>query len=75
LLNCQAPTLASAGVGSPPFRWRGRHLKSRGRVIALSGQEQLELDAATAKNEEELILPLIYKAAPDIFHETRDFSR
>jgi len=52
-------------VGSPSLRWRGRHLKSyRGRVIALSGQEQLELDVATAaKNDEEPILPLIDNAS------------
>jgi DNA recombination protein RmuC len=41
-----------------------RHLKTyRGRVTALSGQEQLELDAATAKSDEEPILPLIDKAS------------
>jgi DNA recombination protein RmuC len=43
-----------------------RHLKTyRGRVTALSGQEQLELDAAaaTAKNDEEPTLPLIDKAS------------
>jgi DNA recombination protein RmuC len=43
-----------------------RHLKTyRGRVTALSGQEQLELDAATAttKGDEEPILPLIDKAS------------
>src|ERR1700674_5015497 len=40
------------------------HLKTyRGRVTALSGQEQLELDAATAKNDEEPTLPLIDKAS------------
>ena len=41
-----------------------RHLKTyRGRVTALSGQEQLELDAATAKSNEEPTLPLIDKAS------------
>jgi len=37
----------------------------RGRVTALSGQEQLELDAATAaaKNDDEPTLPLIDKAS------------
>jgi DNA recombination protein RmuC len=41
-----------------------RHLKTyRGRVTALSGQEQLELDAATAKNDEEPTLPLTDKAS------------
>jgi DNA recombination protein RmuC len=42
-----------------------RHLKTyRGRVTALSGQEQLELDAAAAKsNDEEPTLPLIDKAS------------
>src|SRR5712692_6878400 len=41
-----------------------RHLKTyRGRVTALSGQEQLELDAATAKNDDEPTLPLTDKAS------------
>src|SRR5216684_2043779 len=41
-----------------------RHLKTyRGRVTALSGQEQLELDAATAKADEEPTLPLTDKAS------------
>ena len=41
-----------------------RHLKTyRGRVTALSGQEQLELDAATAKSDEEPTLPLTDKAS------------
>jgi DNA recombination protein RmuC len=45
-----------------------RHLKTyRGRVTALSGQEQLELDAATAsptaKTDDEPILPLVDKAS------------
>lgn len=41
-----------------------RHLKTyRGRVSALSGQEQLELDTATAKNGDENQLPLIDKAS------------
>src|SRR6266849_3359853 len=42
-----------------------RHLKTyRGRVTALSGQEQLELDAAaTAKTDEEPTLPLTDKAS------------
>src|SRR6266852_5600316 len=41
-----------------------RHLKTyRGRVTALSGQEQLELDAATATSDEEPTLPLIDKAS------------
>ncbi len=41
-----------------------RHLKTyRGRVTALSGQEQLELDAATAKSDEEPTLPLVDKAS------------
>src|SRR6266446_5602261 len=41
-----------------------RHLKTyRGRVTALSGQEQLELDAATAKADEEPNLPLTDKAS------------
>src|SRR5213080_4426671 len=36
------------------FETAQRHLKTyRGRVTALSGQEQLELDAASSKNEEE----------------------
>jgi DNA anti-recombination protein RmuC len=39
------------------------HLKTyRGRVTVLSGQEQLDLDAAAAKNEEPL-LPLTDKAS------------
>jgi DNA recombination protein RmuC len=46
------------------FETAQRHLKTyRGRVTALSGQEQLELDAATAKSDEEPILPLIDKAS------------
>src|ERR1700737_571554 len=41
-----------------------RHLKTyRGRVTALSGQEQLALEAATAKSDEEPTLPLIDKAS------------
>src|SRR5690348_2992571 len=41
-----------------------RHLKTyRGRVTALSGQEQLELDAATAKSDDEPGLPLVDKAS------------
>jgi DNA recombination protein RmuC len=42
-----------------------RHLKTyRGRVTALSGQEQLELDtAATVKNDEDGTLPLTEKAS------------
>jgi DNA recombination protein RmuC len=41
-----------------------RHLKTyRGRVTALSGQEQLELDATTSKNDEEPTLPLTDKAS------------
>jgi DNA recombination protein RmuC len=41
-----------------------RHLKTyRGRVTALSGQEQLELDAASAKSDEEPTLPLVDKAS------------
>src|SRR5579862_8386418 len=43
-----------------------RHLKTyRGRVTALSGQEQLELDAATAltKSDDEPTLPLTDKAS------------
>src|ERR1700722_3191352 len=41
-----------------------RHLKTyRGRVTALSGQEQLELDAALAKESEEPTLPLADKAS------------
>jgi DNA recombination protein RmuC len=41
-----------------------RHLKTyRGRVTALSGQEQLELDAATPKSDEEPTLPLTDKAS------------
>ena len=43
-----------------------RHLKTyRGRVTALSGQEQLELDAATAttKSDDEPTLPLTIKPA------------
>src|SRR5450755_457498 len=41
-----------------------RHLKTyRGRVTALSGQEQLELDAAAVKADEEPTLPLIDKAS------------
>jgi DNA recombination protein RmuC len=47
------------------FETAQRHLKTyRGRVTALSGQEQLELDATTAKNdEEEGTLPLADKAS------------
>ena len=45
-----------------------RHLKTyRGRVTALSGQEQLELDAAAAttteKSDDEPTLPLADKAS------------
>lgn len=41
-----------------------RHLKTyRGRVTVLSGQEQLELDTATAAKAEEEPLPLIDKAS------------
>jgi DNA recombination protein RmuC len=41
-----------------------RHLKTyRGRVTALSGQEQLELDAASAKEDDEPTLPLADKAS------------
>jgi DNA recombination protein RmuC len=41
-----------------------RHLKTyRGRVTVLSGQEQLELDAALAKEGEEPTLPLADKAS------------
>ena len=47
------------------FETGQRHLKTyRDRVTALSGQEQLELDAATAKNDdEEGTLPLADKAS------------
>jgi DNA recombination protein RmuC len=46
------------------FETAQRHLKTyRGRVSALSGQEQLELDAATANNGEEGTLPLTEKAS------------
>ncbi len=46
------------------FETAQRHLKTyRGRVTALSGQEQLELDAATSKNGEEETLPLSDKAS------------
>ena len=46
------------------FETAQRHLKTyRGRVTALSGQEQLELDAATSKNGEEETLPLPDKAS------------
>jgi len=46
------------------FETAQRHLKTyRGRVSALSGQEQLELDAATANNGEEGTLPLAEKAS------------
>src|SRR3984893_4615477 len=48
------------------FETAQRHLKTyRGRVTALSGQEQLELDAAAAiaKSDEEPTLPLIDKAS------------
>jgi DNA recombination protein RmuC len=46
------------------FETAQRHLKTyRGRVSVLSGQEQLELDAATAKNGEEGPLPLTEKAS------------
>jgi DNA recombination protein RmuC len=45
------------------FETAQRHLKTyRGKVTVLSGQEQLELDAATAKSEEEP-LPLLDKAS------------
>jgi DNA recombination protein RmuC len=45
------------------FETAQRHLKTyRGKVTVLSGQEQLELDTATAKTEEEP-LPLIDKAS------------
>src|SRR5712672_1450117 len=39
------------------------HKTYRGRVTALSGQEQLELDAAAAKADDEPTLPLIDKAS------------
>jgi len=47
------------------FETAQRHLKSyRGKVSALSGQEQLDLDAATAKNgDSEEPLPLLDKAS------------
>jgi DNA recombination protein RmuC len=47
------------------FETAQRHLKTyRGRVTVLSGQEQLELDAATAKNDDaEGTLPLADKAS------------
>ena len=46
------------------FETAQRHLKTyRGKVTALSGQEQLELDAATTKSDEEPTLPLIDKAS------------
>src|SRR6202165_878448 len=46
------------------FETAQKHLKTyRGRVTALSGQEQLELDAATSKNDEEPPLPLTDKAS------------
>jgi DNA recombination protein RmuC len=46
------------------FDTANRHLKTyRGRVTALSGQEQLELDAAAAKDLEEPTLPLTDKAS------------
>jgi len=47
------------------FETAQRHLKSyRGKVSALSGQEQLDLDTATAKNGEgEQPLPLLDKAS------------
>jgi DNA recombination protein RmuC len=46
------------------FETAQRHLKTyRGRVSALSGQEQLELDAATARNGEEDTLPLTDEAS------------
>jgi DNA recombination protein RmuC len=47
------------------FETAQRHLKTyRGRVTALSGQEQLELDSAAAKtDEEEGALPLADKAS------------
>ena len=45
------------------FETAQRHLKTyRGRVTVLSGQEQLELDTAAAKTDEET-LPLIDKAS------------
>jgi len=46
------------------FETAQRHLKTyRGRVSALSGQEQLELDAATTRNGEDDTLPLTDKAS------------
>jgi DNA recombination protein RmuC len=46
------------------FETAQRHLKTyRGRVTVLSGQEQLELDAATAKNDDAGTLPLADKAS------------
>lgn len=45
------------------FETAQKHLKTyRGRVTALSGQEQLDLDAASAKAEQE-VLPLLDKAS------------
>jgi DNA anti-recombination protein RmuC len=45
------------------FETAQKHLKTyRGRVTVLSGQEQLDLDAAAAKNEEPP-LPLTDKAS------------
>jgi DNA recombination protein RmuC len=46
------------------FETAQKHLKTyRGRVTVLSGQEQLELDAATSKPGDEATLPLIDKAS------------
>ncbi len=50
------------------FETAQKHLKTyRGRVTVLSGQEQLDLDAANAaaaaNNGEEAVLPLIDKAS------------
>jgi len=46
------------------FETAQRHLKTyRGRVTVLSGQEQLELDTATAAKTDEEPLPLIDKAS------------
>ena len=46
------------------FETAQRHLKNyRGKVTALSGQEQLELDTATGSSTAEKPLPLLDKAS------------
>ena len=54
----------SLGKAQEAFDKASTHLKTyRGRVSALSGQEQLELDAANDAANNEGMLPLIDKAS------------